>query len=274
MAAQSSKYPPVLDLHPDLDVAAQQLLAFLMAPSDPQRQKEFLAMQAVDLLEGAPARVSRWLEQVRAVTVVHSDYETTLARCRARIEDTLFIPAGGLGRLRDADSKRTWEAGFVRAQKGAAPAAGRLLLHIVQLYMHHPKLTASTKRALAVLEAWGKRVGPIPRHRDQPQVWSRGGSTAPVFGAMILALEYWSAHGLQIELAMRQAKRFRQLLSWMAWLRDFCLQHKPRGAAAPLLRPDKIVQLPPFIEPEQPPLGPLPPHLLLAATQYKAPMYV
>ncbi|MDJ0391074.1 hypothetical protein QMO56_23465 [Roseomonas sp. E05] len=274
MAAQTPKQQPVLKLHPDSDIAAYQLMAFLAAPLDQRRQKEFLAVMAADLLETAPAYVARRLEQVAAVSLLHDDQQTLLGRYHRRVVGTLFLPAGGVSRLRDADSRQCWERELLRAQRGPAMAAGRLLLFIVQLALFHPTLTASTKRALAILEAWGRRTGPIPLQRDLPQVWSRCGGVAPVFGAVLLAQEYWASGGLRPEQAMAQSRLLRQLLPWMAWLRDFSLQHKARGASAPLLRREKAVELPAGITAQQPPLGPLPPDLLKAATAYKAPMYV
>lgn len=272
MPMPTPERPPTLDLHLDSDAAAHQLMAFLVAPFDRKRQQEFLAMLAADLLDSAPSYVARRMEQLRAVTVVHDHPQTALLRYRRHVEDTLFLPSGGLPRLRDADPPVAWAKELQQSAGGPLLAAGRLLLFIVQMAVHHPKMTASTKRALGVLDAWGKAGGPVPTLRQRPLVWRQFGGVAPVYAAMILAQEYWLKHGLTPEQAIGQKRLFVQLLSWMAWLRDFSMGHKPLGASAPLLRSDKVVRLPAGLAPEQPPIGPLPPHLLQAAMRYRAPV--
>ncbi|WP_419898207.1 hypothetical protein [Roseomonas sp. USHLN139] len=247
-------------------------MAFLVAPFDRQRQQEFLVMLAADLLDSAPSYVARRMEQLRAVTLVHDHPQVALQRYNKYVETSLFLPSGGLRRLRDASPPAVWAKELQQSQRGPLLAAGRLLLFIVQMAVHHPKLTASTKRALAVLDAWGQAGGPVPTQRQMPLIWSQCGGVAPVYAAMILAQEYWLQHGLTPEHAIRQKRLFRQLLSWMAWLRDFSLQHKPLGASAPLLLSEKVVRLPAGLAPEQPPIGPLPPHLLQAAMRYRAPV--
>lgn len=272
MAMPAPKHPPTLDLHLDSDKAAHQLLAFLVAPFDRRRQQEFLAMHSAGLLDDAPNYVAGRMKQVRAVTLLHDDPQTALLRYRKHVEDTLFLPSGGFRRLREANPPAVWAKELQQGQKGSLLAAGRLLLFIAQMNVFHPALTASTKRALAVLEAWGKTNGPIPIQRKLPLIWGECGGVAPVYAALILAQEYWLQHGVTPEQAMTQGRLFRQMLSWMAWLRDFSLQHKPLGASAPLLRPEKAVRLPAGLAPEQPPIGPLPPHLLQAAMRYRAPI--
>jgi hypothetical protein len=270
--------PPAISFDPDDEFAPYHLLAFMMAPFDETKQRKFLAMIAASLKVDAVNHIQRHAAAAEAsgmfseASLVRLPLKVASEAYVARIDSGLSVPSGGLTGLLDSMPPSQWEEVAAGIRNGPLPAAGRLLLIVAQLKLHHSEVTPSLRRATAALRTLEAVGVDVPAQHGSSQIWKRYGCVAPLSGALIASMEAWHDVNPELHVAAGVAGGIRRVLSWAAWLRDFALNHVPKGGQVPLLTPDKALILPEGITAEQPPLGPLSPSMLAAARGLRAPI--
>jgi hypothetical protein len=201
--------PPSLDFDVDDEFAHERLLAFLVEPYGSDKQRQFQAMRAAQMLDRAGDHSREWSNRLG-----HSPEQAEAARERyiGRLMTGLFRPAGGFGMIAKSAGEEAWEGRAKAMSSGAIVGAGRLLLIVATMHRFHRNLKASNNRALRVLEASAKRYGtPIPPERHLRYMWRDHAGVAPIFAAVLAGFEEATRRGQPPHAPLENVRR---VLSW------------------------------------------------------------
>ncbi len=216
------------------------------------------------------------LARMPGAPTFYRSYFTDPARSARELAHNVFVPAGHFRAVADAPGRDRVIMELERAINGGAYLAGVQLALIATIAEHHPEMSASLNRAIAVMQAWPARgVRKLPSDRTLVDVWTRWRHLAPLWAAY--AAELLSAGNLGFTAdaagleAVHDPVRLRRILGGAKWFRSFAVSFVPERAKAPLVPPGKALLIDAEVEELEPYLPPLPPNDLAAAKAYRAP---
>jgi hypothetical protein len=188
----------------------------------------------------------------------------------------VFEPAGQFRAVAHAPGSEQLLLDYKRAVEGGAFFAGALLSIVAMLNQHHPDAPASLNRAIAVIRGWAKHGSvQAPPERTLLAHWKQWRHLAPLWASTIGNQQTVQqlgcspvAAGLE---ALLDTARLRQTISHAMWFRQFAGSFIPGHATQPVVPLNVSVEIVAAVEPDEPPLAPLPPNDLKAAKQYRAP---
>lgn len=252
-----------LEMSGPLGTAAFRLLAYMGWPSNERRRNEYLAnlgaMALAEIERAGPAAFGVRDEQ---------HWHRALALSKQRHFDLY----GGFNTLTTAPPYSAITAEWDHF-RGAMLAAGKILLIIRSVVLHHPDARggASVNKAVFLLE----HVRPRVKRTVAKQMWSRYKSVAPLCATLCIfssLLRQAGATGEQEKTEFMFAE-LGMTLAIARELEDFATTFVPHGHSAPLLDRSKLWTIPADLRlpPVEIPMPPLPGHLLDALRKYSAP---
>jgi hypothetical protein len=206
----------------------------------------------------------------------YRSYFTDPARSFRELEQNVFVPAGHYLAVADAPERDRVLEELERAFNRGGCFAGVQLMLIATIARHHPEMSASLNRAIAVMEAWPARgARKIPSDRTLWEVWTKWRRLAPLWAAYAVELLNAGNLGFTADAAGLEAVhdpiRRRRILSGAKWFRSFAVSFSSKRNGDPLIPPGEALRIIADVEELEPDLPPLPPDDLAAAKAYQAP---
>jgi hypothetical protein len=289
------KPPLTLEIDVDDRFAWMRLIVALAWGGEPRKMDRALATLAAEGLgvlyelnkQPIPAldlpALSRLLDlrmdelaRMPGAPTFYRSYFTDPARSARELAQRVFVPVGHFRAVADAPGRDRVLEELQRAINRGAYLAGVQLTLVATIAEHHPEMSASLNRAIAVMQAWPARgVRKLPSDRTLVDVWTRWRHLAPLWAAY--AAELLSAGNLGFTAdaagleAVHDPIRLRRILSSAKWFRAFAASRSSKHAKAPLIPPGKALQIIADVEALKPDLAPLPPDDLAAARAYRVP---
>jgi hypothetical protein len=197
-------------------------------------------------------------------------------RSTRELAHRVFGPAGHFLAVADAPGRERVVMELERAISRGAYLAGALLTLVATIARHHPEMTASLNRAIAVMEAWpGRGVRELPSDRTLWKIWTRWRHLAPLWAAYAAELLDAGNAGFTADAAGLEAVhdpvRLERILGSAKWFRTFAVSFSSKRNGDPLIPPGKALRIIADVEELEPDLPPLLPDDLAAAKAYQPP---